>query len=271
MWSRPSALALCFFGLFALTGSAAAGVGQFLSPNAALPANVVVLQTGVAVGSSYTVPPGVWTVTNWSITTGTGPTVGPVAVVVAKPTTGGQFKIEGVGAPETPALGMINAYPTSLTVHGGDILGLWHGSGNFANVALTGSSADTVAVQSGVTATPGKGTNLATTLGSDLRLPLTLTLTPVGADTQVNHVFVCYSKWEHDGGEVVDADTAQLLLELGRWLPMALQGSVPGGDNIGDYHLACNPPAEAQPTNFYVGDGGDVLDWDSQFYYRIYN
>jgi hypothetical protein len=87
----------------------------------------------------------------------------------------------------------------------------------------------------------------------------------------VNHVFLCYSKWEQDGGQVVDSDIAQVLLDAGRWLPVALPGTIPGGENIGSYHLACNPPAEAQPTSFYLGDGGDVLDWDSQFYYRIYN
>jgi hypothetical protein len=90
-----------------------------------------------------------------------------------------------------------------------------------------------------------------------------------GAAPHVNHVFARYSKYEQDSGQVVDADTAQMLLDLGEWLPDALPGNVPGGDNIGSYHLACNPPAGAQPTGLYLGDGGDTLGFDSQFYYHI--
>jgi hypothetical protein len=139
---------------------------------------------------------------------------------------------------------------------------------------VTGVSGDTVGIFPGFASLPTIGATLAGGRAADKTvLSVTMTLTPLvaGAAQKVNHAFLCYSKWEEDGGQVIEADMAQALLDLGRWLPVALPGTIPGGDNIGGYHLACNPPPGAQPTGFYLGGGGDTLDWDSQFYYRIYH
>jgi hypothetical protein len=77
---------------------------------------------------------------------------------------------------------------------------------------------------------------------------------------QVDHTFLCYSKWENDGGEVVLTDDAPGLIALGMWVPYAEAGNVPGGDNIGSYHLVCNPDPSLNPTGSYVDNNGAALD-----------
>ena len=86
-------------------------------------------------------------------------------------------------------------------------------------------------------------------------------------------MFLCYSKYERDGGAVFAAGQAATLLAGGYWLPSAVAGVVPGGTNLGAYHLECNPSAALKPTSVYVGDGGDAVSdpWAAQAlgYYRV--
>lgn len=93
--------------------------------------------------------------------------------------------------------------------------------------------------------------------------------TPAAPERTPDHVFLCYSKFEHDGGEVVAADDEASLLAAGRWLPSAVAGTVDGGENHGDYHLDCNPPATMTATGAWLGDGGDVVEGQRDGYYPI--
>ena len=83
------------------------------------------------------------------------------------------------------------------------------------------------------------------------------------ATVPVDHMFLCYSKFEQDGGMVVTADAAPALIALGMWIPSAVSGNVDGGDNLGAYHLACNPDPTLKPTGQYVDQNGMV--WDSTY------
>jgi hypothetical protein len=91
----------------------------------------------------------------------------------------------------------------------------------------------------------------------------------VAAARGSDHVFLCYSKFEHDGGEVVSVDQAPLLIAAGRWLPSAIAGVVAGGENHGAYHLDCNPPSTMSATGEWLGDGGDVVEGQRDDYYPI--
>lgn len=81
-----------------------------------------------------------------------------------------------------------------------------------------------------------------------------------------NHVFLCYSKF-NDAPGVWSTDEAPELLDAGYWTPMAMDGTVVGGTNIGSYHLVCNPPAfngrlglGATPAiDLYVGGAGETV------------
>jgi len=84
-----------------------------------------------------------------------------------------------------------------------------------------------------------------------------------------DHVFLCYSKFEHDGGEAIATAQAPLLLTAGRWIPSAVAGNVAGGENHGDFHLDCNPPSAMAPTGAWLGDGGDVVEGQRDGYYPI--
>jgi len=69
-------------------------------------------------------------------------------------------------------------------------------------------------------------------------------------------VFLSYSKFQVDPG-VWAPDIAAALLAGGYYLPTAVKGNVPGGTNIGDYHLVCNAPAAS--TGEVVNENGEVF------------
>jgi hypothetical protein len=76
-------------------------------------------------------------------------------------------------------------------------------------------------------------------------------------------VYLCYSKYEQDGGMVVDANAASDALKSGMWAPSAVKGNLPDGpgvENVGAYHLSCNPDPSLKPTGNYVDNNGQVLD-----------
>lgn len=207
-------------------------------------------------GGSYTVPAGNWTVTSWSIDGAFG---GQVAAVLLRPSGGGSYTVVGVSATETLTANVVNTFATSLPARGGDIIGI-SSVGGFGCAAI-GGAGDTVAW--GCCAPAGVGDNLdtdSTVPNALLDLSATLVPGPGTSIPQVDAEFVCYSRYEQDGGAVVPASQAESLLAAGEWAPSAIAGNVTGADNVGAYHLECNPPASLAPTGAYVGDGGDVVD-----------
>jgi hypothetical protein len=169
----------------------------------------------------------------------------------------GQYTVVGVSATEALTASTLNTFSTSIAVQGGDIIGsLTPDGGNC--VDTTGVGGDAFGFQF---TTPTVGQVLTVSNGSGFLLDIAATLAPAGSTfvPQVNHVFLCYSKFEQDGGAVFDVSQQAALIKQGYWLPSAVAGSIAGGDNIGAYHLVCNPPTGLAATNLSLDDGGDVL------------
>ena len=165
----------------ALVGSAAGdsslSVGQTPAPNTGLNHDLLILQTGVSTGTSYTVPSGTWHMTSWNVNVGADLAgLGPMAAVLATPAGDGSYTIDAVTPAETPSPGMLNSFPVSLTVHGGDVLGVWNGTGFFENALNTGAELDTVAFASSPGSPPAAGATFSTTPDSMILLPVSVTL-----------------------------------------------------------------------------------------------
>lgn len=220
--------------------------------------DLTVIQLGVGSGTSFTVPSGSWTLTSWSTQGGESPDA-EAALVVVRPTGNpGEYTVVGVSQTETLTPGVLNTFPTSIRVEGGDLLGL-AATGDAICANETGDDADTYTfVASGPP--PSAGDTVSEEDGTDFDFitNISATLSPLGA--QVDSMFVCYSKYEQDGGAVFTAAQASGLLAAGGWVPSAVSGNIAGGDNLGAYHLECNPPDGLTPTGQYVGGGGDVVD-----------
>ena len=80
---------------------------------------------------------------------------------------------------------------------------------------------------------------------------------------QTDHMYLCYSKWEQDGGMVVDAKDAAADMKSGLWAPSAIKGNLPDGpgvENMGAYHLSCNPDPSLKPTGGYIDNIGEQFD-----------
>lgn len=217
-----------------------------------------------ATGGSYTVPAGSWTVTSWSIDGAFG---GQVAAAVLRPS-GGGYTVVGVSATQTLTPSVLNTFTTSLPARGGDVIGL-SSVGGFGCAAV-GGGGDTVSWGCCAPASVGNSVGSTGTVANALLdLSATLVASPGTTVPQVSAEFVCYSKYEQDGGAVFPAAQAESLLADGEWSPSAVAGNVAGGDNLGAYHLECNPPASLAPTGRYVGDGGDVVSDDRPGYYAV--
>jgi hypothetical protein len=179
-----SRFGVCAAGLLAAAvfvssaaGASSFAVGQTPPPNTALTQNLLIFQTGVSSGTSYTVPPGTWHVTSWSVNVGNdfGGT-GLMAAVFATPTGADNYTIDAVTPVETPTLNMLNTFPADLTVHGGDVLGAWNATGFFENALFTGGEGDTIAFHLSVGAAPAVGQSFATTADNSRLLPVSVTL-----------------------------------------------------------------------------------------------
>jgi hypothetical protein len=255
------------FALAAYTSSGTT-IGQTSTSPLPCAPRIVAFQTAVSAGSSFTVPAGAWQTTSW--TTASGSAVGPMAAMVVRPTgTQHQYTVVAVSPTVTPTGLQVNTFPWTATVQGGDLLGLWNGVPTNDCAAETGQVGDTYEFAVAGTK-PVAGATLSTVPGNISVLNISANLVSPGSGASgVHHVYVCYSKFEQDGGEVEDVATAGALVAAGRWYPTALPGNVDGGENVGGYHLSCNPPATSAPTGQYVGIGGAVTDYATAGSYAI--
>jgi hypothetical protein len=112
--------------VLAVGGASASGtvtIGQVTNPvGTACDADVYQLQTAVASGTSYEVPAGNWTLTDWS----TKATFGSMSVVVFRPIGGGSYQVVGQSAVEAlPEADGVSTFSASIAVQGGDLLGVY--------------------------------------------------------------------------------------------------------------------------------------------------
>lgn len=220
-----------------------ANVGSFACNQA------VIVQSS---NSSYAVPSGTWRLTSWS--TRAGADGGQMGLIVFRPTGGGSYTVVGESPVESLTANTLNTFAlgSPITVKGGDLLGMWEDEADCAT-----SSSDTIGDSVGA-GEPTVGSTFTPTLTESFVLDISATLSSAAAAAQVTSMFVCYSKWEQDGGAVFPTSEAEALLTAGWWLPTAIPGNVPGGDNLGTYHLECNPPAGVATGQSVDGGGGVV-------------
>lgn len=235
-------------------------IGQ-ASASSACSGPALVFESG---GGDYAVPSGTWKITSWS--TLAGSPGGQMAAVVFRPTgTPGTYTIVGTSDTETLTASTLNTFSTSLTVQGGDILGMWEAG----TAACDNFGAGTVLFT--FQSKPSVGDSISG-LSTDSGVPnISAVLSPLGVVSAATpaSVFVCYSKWEQDGGAVFPSSQLDALLAVGWWLPVAVPGTVEGGANLGAYHLVCNPPGGLTVTGTFVDDGGQVLGQDPGVAYAI--
>jgi len=65
---------------------------------------------------------------------------------------------------------------------------------------------------------------------------------------------------------VVDAKDAAADMKAGMWEPSAIKGNLPDGpgvENMGGYHLSCNPDPSLKPTGGYIDNIGE--QWDAGY------
>jgi hypothetical protein len=157
-------------------GDSSVVVGQTPTPTVNFVQNIIELQAAVSSGTSYTVPPGDWQVTSWSVNIGTIDIVGPMAAVLAQPTGGGNYTIDAVSPVETPAANTLNVFPASFAAHGGDVLGFWIGSLYAQDAASTGNAGDVRSFSSGHSSVPSVGDSITSVQLTGIRLPVSVTL-----------------------------------------------------------------------------------------------
>lgn len=104
-----------------------ATVGQLFTPTGSCSGNFTDIQTGVASGSSYSVPFNGFIV-SWSFMDGAVP-VTNLKFKVARPAGGGAFKIVGEDFAGTQVPNTVNTYPVTIQVAAGDLIGIHAGPG----------------------------------------------------------------------------------------------------------------------------------------------
>lgn len=104
-----------------------------------------------------------------------------------------------------------------------------------------------------------KGTSACVTLNvTKPVVPSTPTVSaPIAEPRGEDGIFLCYSTFQVDPG-VWKYSVAQKLIQEGYWAPHAITGNLPGGTNVGRYHLVCNLATGQAAGDQFVGAGGDV-------------
>lgn len=90
-------------------------------------------------------------------------------------------------------------------------------------------------------------------------LPLPAKVVKVRSD-EVANSFLCWNREMVDPVAYVDK-VADEMWQTGKYIePQAILGNVPGGSNLGAYHLVCNAKAPLVQTDMTLGGSGEVYD-----------
>jgi hypothetical protein len=266
---RRLAVLLLVLGVAAVlaggAGAATTTLGNAVDPDSSCAGDTVYIPTGVSGGGrSYTVPAGNWVVTSWSAF---GPSAGlDAALVIARKTATNTGTVIYSSADQNLTPGSVNTFPVAnVPVKPGDVIGAWYGASTLNCADDVPGNTDEF--ENGFASPPPAGAPLNTTseAGAEFDISATLssgsTAKKVAPIPQVDHIFLCYSKFQTNPG-VWDSGTAALLQKAGYWLPYALPGNLEGAANLGGYHLACNLTGTQTATGGFVDDGGGTWSAD---------
>ena len=198
-------VAIAVFGLVGQASAATITVGQNVSANEQCGSGLILYQTAVTSGSSYTVPSGSWAITSWSADGNVWG--GQGSLVLLRPTgTPGSLDVVATSAVEPFAVGQLNTFPTSILTEGGDIVGLWGGPNGVTSPGTAcamgiPSPTDTFSFEPAGTQ-PVAGTTLSSfTNGAFVRVNISATLVslPTSADDCMNGGWQSFSVFKNQG------------------------------------------------------------------------
>jgi hypothetical protein len=213
---------------------------------------------GIQTSPAYAMPRG-GTLTSWSFAAWAGYPA-HVQLKVFRPLSGNTYRVVGESA-EVTAVG--GTFPTKIAVRKRDLLGI----ANLAGAPGSPCEDDTRGWSNyDGRGNPQPGDVITPPFPYPLRFQISAVLNGRGGKKtamipEVEHIFLCYSKFQTDPG-VWGSGTAALLLKTGYWLPYALPGNLDGATNLGSYHLACNLTGTQTPTGGFVDDGGGTWSAD---------
>ena len=150
------------------------------------------VQTGVAPGPDYVVPPGNWNITGWSTyAVGAGITQS-LSMMVFRPDGFGHYTVVGESPIESLTPGSLNSFAdVNFAVQAGDRLGLYDPTGQATVGTATGAAGDTVAY--GISPTkPAVGALLTPSgvMANVLRLNISAELSPSDSTAPVTTISV---------------------------------------------------------------------------------
>ena len=139
-------------------------------------------------GNLYLVPAGTWTLDSYAIHGGSRGGVGALVVLRQLPSLF-DFEVVYSSAPRSLAPGVVNTFPASAVVSGGDVLALWMGSGECG--AFTGAPDDFV-TGGAYTSPPEAGEIVTVVTGlSGFRINIAARLTAIEPPPPPPRVAVC--------------------------------------------------------------------------------
>lgn len=128
---RLGLLVAALLGVFVVAGTASASPTVTIGQTSATPDGICFMsssvQQAVTSGTSYVVPAGIWALTSWS--TFANSVGGSVGLIVFRPGVGGAYTVVGESPVQSLIAGVLNTFPASITVQGGDVLGMWAAGG----------------------------------------------------------------------------------------------------------------------------------------------
>lgn len=212
-----------------------------------------IVETGT---SAYTVPSGTWKATSWSTQGGGG--TNPVTLLIYKDLGGGTYQVVAKSASEVSVAFTHNTYPLSLTVHGGELLGL------FAD--LDAGCANAIGARPGATFNYRTGGSVPPV--GNLVTPTTGTIANTGIDVAMQLTLIGENTGNHEGycsttGNFLNLDEGQ-----GETDP-TYAGSVPALYGQ-DYGITCDnltargyhdSGSKVDPTGTHTGTDADLYEY----------
>src|SRR5919204_5299371 len=143
---RVLILAACAALGFVPAARAAVTVGQSFTPTIASCVPGTALETGVASGTSYTVP-SAGVISSWSFQNGAA-IVPDLELKVGRIISGDTYKIVGASPAGAQTANTLGTYAVRISVHAGDVIGIYENGGSCGLSTL--STSDTYEFASGI-------------------------------------------------------------------------------------------------------------------------
>jgi hypothetical protein len=156
----------------ASTAGAAVTVGSTFTPVVDFGGAGTFIQSSSPVGDSYAVPTN-GVITRWSFEAASG-TTPPLKLKVVRPAGGDDFTTIGDSQLETPIGGMLNTWPTRISVQAGDAIGETYTNTTFSYRNASGYNTE----ETGAPADPPPGTTVTYEPNTNLQIDVSAVLEP---------------------------------------------------------------------------------------------